>query len=137
MSAPGTAIAVYMSSTLCSSGYLMASVWLQAMVTMRRDFGPYFLPSTLCRLVSLGPSVLSVDEMFHSAMPFSTGVAAVYRKVITRIQDDVSLPAAAAKVRFAQRLVELPPQVDIVPSGHAHSDSAVTSIPLLALPLQP
>lgn len=72
---------------------------MQAIRTVRRDVCSYVLPSTLLRLLSLGPAVITVDQVFTAVMPFSAGVPLPYKKLLAKIQGEDMLPAAAASVR--------------------------------------
>eukprot|EP00892_Ulva_mutabilis_P012920 jgi/Ulvmu1/9/UM001_0009.1 len=62
---------------------------------VRRDMSAYNLPSTLLQLLSLGPSVITVAEVFGVAMPFSPAQISTSRFFINRIQNH-KLPKGTA-----------------------------------------
>eukprot|EP00892_Ulva_mutabilis_P002222 jgi/Ulvmu1/11/UM001_0011.1 len=67
-----------------------------AIESAHRYMCPYILPSTVLRLLALGPTVISVGDVFSQALPFSPAVPATYHQYIHRIRSNVSLPLAAA-----------------------------------------
>lgn len=73
---------------------------MQAARTVRRDMCAYMLPSTLLRLLSLGPDVLPVAEILRTYTPFSAASTVAYKRLINVIMGSTVPSETCASVRL-------------------------------------